>query len=310
MRTARDVHPGGIYHVISRFLNRSWLLHDDQERGMYLQFLSRVMIECDWRCFAYALMSSHIHLAFVAGRHTLESWAKRVNVAFASWFNDRHDREGPVFTARPDLFAVPAHREGDLVAYIHNNPVRARVVDRARDSTWTSHRAFVGDAPSPPWLHVRESLARMAMAPHELDAWVDGAAGLSSPDTLATIRKAVRSRGAINVATPAVGDGVRVPLVVREFAAIRPDPVRLANAVADLLGLPPQAMWTRRGRTRTAGRRIAVHLARTTGVSGADIAAALGISRSRASVIGHEPLSERERVACERVLERLRVEAA
>ena len=39
-----------------------------------------------------------------------------------------------------------------LLRYVHNNPVRAGVVDRASDSNWSSHRAYLGLEESPKWL--------------------------------------------------------------------------------------------------------------------------------------------------------------
>ena len=40
----------------------------------------------------------------------------------------------------------------ELIRYVHNNPVRAGVVERASESDWSSHRAYLGLAPTPDWL--------------------------------------------------------------------------------------------------------------------------------------------------------------
>jgi DNA-binding MarR family transcriptional regulator len=39
-----------------------------------------------------------------------------------------------------------------LLRYVHNNPVRAGLVDRASESSWSSHRAYLGLSPCPSWL--------------------------------------------------------------------------------------------------------------------------------------------------------------
>ena len=150
MRTARHNTPGVIYHVICQFVDKRWFFTSDREREHYLRLLGKALEHTDWLCFAYALMSSHIHFGLIAGREPLETWAKRVNGPFAQWLNRGHNRKGPVFADRPADFAIPSHRQLDLIAYIHNNPVRAKLVERAVDSTWTSHRAYVGAAPRPP----------------------------------------------------------------------------------------------------------------------------------------------------------------
>lgn len=45
-----------------------------------------------------------------------------------------------------------------LAAYLHNNPVRAGLAGTAADSTWTSHRAWVGLEDRPAWLAASQGL--------------------------------------------------------------------------------------------------------------------------------------------------------
>ena len=51
-----------------------------------------------------------------------------------------------------------ARGAGALTAYVHNNPVRFGLVREASASTWTSHRAWMGLEPPPPWLAVDRGL--------------------------------------------------------------------------------------------------------------------------------------------------------
>ena len=91
-------------------------------------------------------MSNHIHVAMIAGAAPLESWAKRVHSPFATWMNRQRGRLGPLIADRPKDIAVPDDRVPHLIAYIHNNPVRAGIVERAVGSVWTSHLAYTGRA--------------------------------------------------------------------------------------------------------------------------------------------------------------------
>ena len=75
MRIRRHTQPGRLTHVISNFVDRHWYLSDELERQTYLEWLGRALRRSDWRCIAYALMSSHIHLAFLPGKSPLESWS-------------------------------------------------------------------------------------------------------------------------------------------------------------------------------------------------------------------------------------------
>src|ERR1043165_5525188 len=131
MRVARYIHIGAVHHVICRFVDREWFIRDAHERSRYLELLGEALLKSDWRCMAYALMSSHLHFAMVPGDQDLEHWTKAVNSPFARWMNNRYERLGPLFADRPATYAMKPQDEGALIAYIHNNPVRAGVARRA-----------------------------------------------------------------------------------------------------------------------------------------------------------------------------------
>ena len=147
---------GGLFHVISRFQDRRYYLDIEGARQRYLSCLGRAAKAHDCRIVAYCLMSSHVHLLLQLGNDSLGKLTKMANSPFATWVNGRRRRGlGGVFSDRPK--SVLAHTETygmELIRYIHNNPVRAGVVERASDSEWSSHRAYMGLEPVPDWLAV------------------------------------------------------------------------------------------------------------------------------------------------------------
>ena len=169
------IETGAVYHVISRFVAREWFICTEEERRGYLQVLGRGLAESDWRCFAYAIMSNHIHLGLVAGTETLASWIRPGHSQFADWINQRRERIGAVFVRGPNV--RPVHRDGvaRLISYIHCNPVRAGLVVDPRDSDWTSHQAYLGLSHRPSWLHIDLGIELAGFADAaELDAWTAG----------------------------------------------------------------------------------------------------------------------------------------
>ncbi len=140
-RPLRVTRPNTVYHLISRFVAREWFIKTDHDRQIYLQLLGRAPAATDWRCFSYAVMSSHIHLGLLSGEMPLVDWLRDAHSPFAEWINDRRDRIGAVFTRGPNLKEVREDGVGRVIAYIHRNPVRAGVVAAPRDSDWTSQRA-------------------------------------------------------------------------------------------------------------------------------------------------------------------------
>ena len=307
MRIARITTPGVVHHVISRFVDREWFFRDDEERANYLRLLGRALCHSDWTCLAYALMSNHIHLALVAGELPLESWARRVNSPFAHWMNVRHGRIGPMFANRPNSHAIQPHHDGRVIAYIHNNPVRAGVVARASDSRWTSHAAYCGLVKVQPWLRRSDGLERAGFSDHprEFDVWVNETIGLELPDSnLVEVSHAVRHRGAIELATPTLGSRV-VPLVRRPFGRIRPDPREVAAIVSELVGVSLPMLCSKLHRFADL-RCVVAQSGRMLGLTGSDIAAVLGVSQQAVSRMTYTRLPVRLRRTCDDVVERVR----
>ena len=99
-------------------------------------------------------MSSHVHLVVRSGRDPLDRLMKPVHTGFAGWLSPRLGRGGgPVFASRYKSVLVEEETYLlQLVRYVHNNPVRAGVVNNPEDSVWSSHREYVGLEKSPEWL--------------------------------------------------------------------------------------------------------------------------------------------------------------
>jgi putative transposase len=165
-RYARLHYPGGLFHIISRCLNHEFLINSDEDRRKYLSLLQSALSRCDATLLAWCLMSGHVHLVVRAGDDPLDKLMKPLHSGYAGWKNRRAGRVGPVFAGRFKSPLVDADTYLlELVRYVHNNPVRARQAPRAALSPWSSHRAYVGMEPAPPWLNMGEVLGMFSSDP-------------------------------------------------------------------------------------------------------------------------------------------------
>jgi hypothetical protein len=292
MRIARYTPTGEVHHVISRFIDKEWFITTPDERSYYLRLLGKALTKSDWVCLAYALMSSHLHLAMVAGRMEAESWSRRVNPPFANYYNELHERIGPLFAGRADMRIERTERIGRLLAYVHNNPVRAGVVARASESDWTSHRAYIGATTPPPWLNLGRGLELSGIESAEFDEWVHSERLRKRKDLdLKDIDREAKRLGSIVLGTPTV-EPLDVPLLARPFARVRPHPGRIVDVVQDVLGMPASVLFHRaRGGRGVEGRAVAVRVGRCFGIPMSSMAAALGISAQSASRLYERPLT-------------------
>jgi hypothetical protein len=309
MRKARSKAPGEVHHVISRFIENRYFLETDEQRARYLQLFSKAMKQTDWLCISYALMSSHLHHAFVAGNRAAESWSRRVNSPFANWYNKVHERTGALFGGRASMWIARVQNVGAVVAYIHNNPVRAGVVKRASQSTWTSHRAYIGAAAPPSWLHVTRGLELCGLAADEFDDWTHSRRKTKRDDpSLQDIDRETRRLGSIVLGTPTV-EPLDVPLLVRPGAHVRPSPARVVEVVTEVLGLERGDIFDRRrGGAGAVGRTIAIQVGARFGIPMSAVGDAVGIRKSAAARHGERELDEKSRRAMDVIHQHLQRE--
>lgn len=189
-------------HIVSRFVDRRFFITDELDRRAFLDAIARANCRWDWKWLSYAMMSSHVHYGHVSGHIDPDRFFRSAHTRFAKAYHRRRDMRtlGPVFADRPKIYPVSQKRLCRLVAYHHRNPVDAGVVQRARDSTWTSHRAYLRLDPAPSWLDVERALSLLGFNDTEsgrrhfdefvmeiaFDTWTDTDKPAPRPDAMLT----------------------------------------------------------------------------------------------------------------------------
>ena len=107
-------------------------------------------------------MPNHVHLAIERGDVTVGKIVLGLHAFYSQKFNWRHDRVGHLFQGRYKAYLVDCEQYlGALIQYIHRNPVRAGLVDRPQEYTWSSDR-FYRRGVGPDWLDLDFVLGRFA----------------------------------------------------------------------------------------------------------------------------------------------------
>lgn len=110
-------------------------------------------------------MSSHVHKVGVGDELPLGSFLHSLNTSFGAWLNKYEGGFGKVFAERPSSHPIDdVEGFANSIAYTHNNPCRAGLVNCPSQSDWTSHLIYIGEVPEPDYMDVKWSLAQMGFS--------------------------------------------------------------------------------------------------------------------------------------------------
>lgn len=138
-RKAREKSESGIYHIILRGCNRQDIFHDEEDFTRFINTLERFKQVSKIRVYGWCLMNNHVHLLLEEGDEALSLTMKRTEVSFVRYYNDKYDTVGHLFQDRFKSEIVDKDEYlMAVVRYIHQNPVKAGLVERPADWKWSS----------------------------------------------------------------------------------------------------------------------------------------------------------------------------
>ncbi|WP_273854330.1 transposase [Guptibacillus spartinae] len=138
-REARKRSKTLIYHVIFRGANRQEIFHDDHDRIRFLKTLEKYSLLYDMKCYAWCLMNNHIHLLLKEGNEEISLTLKRIAISFVQTYHFKYRTSGHLFEDRFKSENVETVKYLlTVVRYIHQNPLKARMVRFVDDWPWSS----------------------------------------------------------------------------------------------------------------------------------------------------------------------------
>ena len=126
-------------------MGRRAIFLDEDDYRFYLTKLAHAQKQYDIRILAYCLMPNHVHLLVQQlGEGRVGKLISSVHTSYAKRFNGKYRRVGHIFQGR--FRQVIIQRDvylRYLVAYIHLNPVAAKLVAHPKEYPWSSWHAYV-----------------------------------------------------------------------------------------------------------------------------------------------------------------------
>ena len=146
---------GALYHVLSRGNEQKDIFRDNEDRESFLNCLGEMSARYETDIFAYVLMDNHYHILLRTNRANLSKGMQWLGATYTRRFNNRHLRAGHLFQGRfKNIIVQNDAYLMQLSCYIHRNPLRAGIVKRLADFTWSSYPAYAYGKAHPKWLNL------------------------------------------------------------------------------------------------------------------------------------------------------------
>ena len=145
-RCKREKSESGIYHIMIRGINKQQIFHDSKDCEKFLYILSDCKEKSHFKLFAYCLMGNHIHILLQETDEPIGQIFRRIGARYVYWYNYKYQRTGHLFQDR--FKSEPVETDEyflSALAYIHNNPVKAGIVNHPSDYTYSSYNRYFGN---------------------------------------------------------------------------------------------------------------------------------------------------------------------
>ncbi|SEA56738.1 REP element-mobilizing transposase RayT [Xylanibacter ruminicola] len=147
-RQSRKPSGTGIYHVMMRGINHQNIFEEQEDYYQFLKTLDLMALSYEpdgtpagrnYTLYAYCLMPNHIHLLIREREDTIGMAIKRIASSYAYYYNHKYSRDGHLFRER--FKSEPVNDMAyfvTLLRYIHQNPVKAGMVEAVGDYEFSS----------------------------------------------------------------------------------------------------------------------------------------------------------------------------
>jgi putative transposase len=135
-----------VYHVCVRGNNRQYILREEADKITFLESLDKFRRRFGFSVYCFVVMDNHAHLIIkVTSPINISKIMHAVNLSYSVKFRKKYGCTGYVWQGRFKSNVIGGERYiVDCIEYIHNNPIRAKIVENIEDYFWSSYRFYSG----------------------------------------------------------------------------------------------------------------------------------------------------------------------
>lgn len=120
------------------------IFNSDEDKRRFMETVFEKKQGDRFRLHSFCLMDNHIHLMLSEGIEDVARVMKRITVSYVYYFNKKYKRVGHLFQDRFKSQVVEQDSYVlSLARYIHQNPVKAGIAEKAADYQWSSYSCYL-----------------------------------------------------------------------------------------------------------------------------------------------------------------------
>lgn len=144
-RTPRKDLNTNFFHVIMQGINKEYIYEKNLYKRKYQELLLFYLKKYEVDLLSYCVMSNHSHMLIHSeNNEQMSKYMHDINTTYSKFYNDCENRVGVVFRGRYKSEPIYDYKYlYNCIAYIHNNPVKAKIVANPDQYKYSSYNNYI-----------------------------------------------------------------------------------------------------------------------------------------------------------------------
>ena len=143
-RPLRIEYEGAFYHVTARGNERREIYFTKTDYGKFKEYLEGAQEKFGCLFHAYVFMTNHYHMIIETPNANIGKVMHYINGSYTNYINRKRNRSGHLFQGRYKAILIDQDSYLlELSRYIHLNPVKANIVEKPENYSYSSYRSYI-----------------------------------------------------------------------------------------------------------------------------------------------------------------------
>lgn len=144
-RISRNSLNSNFFHVTVQGINKEHIFYNNSYKDFYIYKMLSNLNRFNVTLISYCIMNNHAHLLLYSEEiSNLSRYMKSLNTSYSIFYNHSENRVGYVFRNRFSSQPITNYFYlFNCIRYIHDNPVKAGIVDHAYNYKFSSYNDYM-----------------------------------------------------------------------------------------------------------------------------------------------------------------------